>query len=68
MKYKLFQSPCNLNISSVLNIETGDIFTFDEDNRHYQQYLAWVAEGNEPLPPDAPPDESCSINLSGGAQ
>jgi hypothetical protein len=23
-----------------------------EDNTDYQAYLAWVAEGHEPLPPD----------------
>jgi hypothetical protein len=23
-------------------------------NTDYQQYLAWLAEGNEPLPADAP--------------
>jgi hypothetical protein len=25
-------------------------FIFDPDNTDYQQYLAWIAEGNEPLP------------------
>ena len=25
---------------------------FDEANRDYQEYLKWVAEGNEPLPAD----------------
>lgn len=25
---------------------------FDPDNTDYQQYLAWLAEGNEPLPAD----------------
>jgi hypothetical protein len=25
---------------------------FDPANTDYQTYLAWVAEGNEPLPPD----------------
>ena len=25
---------------------------FDPDNTDYQAYLAWLAEGNEPLPAD----------------
>jgi hypothetical protein len=28
-------------------------FTFDPDNTDYQTYLAWVAEGNTPLPAEA---------------
>jgi hypothetical protein len=27
-------------------------FIFDPTNTDYQEYLAWVAEGNEPLPAD----------------
>jgi len=33
-------------VDSVIPINSG--------NRHYQEYLAWVAEGNEPLPADDP--------------
>ena len=25
---------------------------FDPANTDYQQYLAWIAEGNQPTPPD----------------
>jgi len=38
--------------------ETDDGFTtnipFCEGNTDYQEYLAWLAEGNEPLPADDP--------------
>jgi len=27
---------------------------FDPGNTDYQEYLAWLAEGNEPLPADEP--------------
>jgi hypothetical protein len=30
---------------------------FDPDNTNYQEYLAWLAEGNEPLPADEPAAE-----------
>jgi hypothetical protein len=34
--------------------EDGSISSipFDPDNTDYQEYLKWVAEGNEPLPAD----------------
>ena len=28
----------------------GWLIPFDPDNKDYQAYLAWVAEGNTPLP------------------
>ena len=32
-------------------IKNGQIFVpVAEGNRHYQEYLEWLAEGNEPLP------------------
>jgi hypothetical protein len=30
---------------------------FAQDNTDYQAYLAWVAEGHEPLPADAPEEQ-----------
>lgn len=27
---------------------------FDPDNTDYQAYLAWIAQGNQPLPADEP--------------
>ena len=38
------------NISSIVIREDGAQIPFDPDNSDYQTYLAWVAEGNEPLP------------------
>jgi hypothetical protein len=32
---------------------TTTSFLFDPANTDYQEYLKWVAEGNEPLPPDS---------------
>ena len=29
---------------------------FDPANTDYQEYLEWLAEGNEPLPADAQPE------------
>lgn len=34
----------------------GDLFIpFDPSNTDYQEYLKWLAEGNEPLPADTQP-------------
>ena len=40
----------------VLNLNNNDLIPFIEGNTDYQEYLAWLAEGNEPLPADPPTD------------
>ena len=35
--------------------EDGAFIPFDPDNIDYQDYLAWLDEGNEPNPPPADP-------------
>ena len=38
--------------TTVQEIETNKFIPFAPDNTDYQAYLAWVAEGNTPLPAD----------------
>lgn len=43
------KQPCNQGIKRIAD---NAFIPFDPDNRDYQIYLAWLAEGNEPLPAD----------------
>jgi hypothetical protein len=55
--YKLYRtSPEIPQPNAVMTVGEGPCksFLFDPANTDYQQYLAWLAEGNEPLPADAP--------------
>ena len=50
IKEKLFDG--TLVDSKVILREDGAWIPMSEDNTDYQAYLAWCAEGNEPLPAD----------------
>jgi hypothetical protein len=40
----------------VIKLVTENLFIpVDHSNRHYQEYLVWIDEGNQPLPPDPIP-------------
>ena len=53
--YKLIKNITTGEINVVEKIEDRSFIPFNLDCYEYQAYLAWLAEGNEPLPPDEPP-------------
>ena len=40
--------------TSIRRLADNAFIPMDPDNRDYAEYLAWLAEGNQPLPADAP--------------
>ena len=53
--YKMDGTTVSTTIQDILYKEDGVVklaIPKDENNRHYQDYLAWVAEGNTPDPAD----------------
>jgi hypothetical protein len=41
----------------IKRLDDNAFIPFDPANTDYQTYLKWLADGNEPLPPDEPAQE-----------
>ncbi len=52
--YKLVKNAVTGSACTVQRLADNAFIPFDPDNTDYQQYLKWLAEGNQPLPADAP--------------
>jgi hypothetical protein len=44
----------NQDMPCIKRVSDGACIPFDPANRDYTEYLEWLSEGNEPLPPDEP--------------
>lgn len=54
MIYKLYKTLENKDAVIKFNDDGSTAsFIFDENNPDYQEYLIWVAAGNQPLPADS---------------
>jgi hypothetical protein len=40
--------------TSIIRLSDLSCIPLDPANRDYTEYLEWLSEGNEPLPPDEP--------------
>ena len=53
MTYQLFQDRFGES-NIVIRLSDNAFIPHSPGNTDYQEYLAWLAEGNEPLPADEP--------------
>jgi hypothetical protein len=51
--YKLVKDVISGGTACIHRLADNSYIPLDPANTDYQAYLAWVAEGNTPLPPDA---------------
>ena len=50
--YKLNKNIDTGEVFSIIRTTDGACIPMNEANTDYQEYLKWVAEGNQPLPAD----------------
>lgn len=52
INYKKIAWPADWPESCIQRLPDNAVIPFSEGNTDYQEYLKWLAEGNEPLPAD----------------